>query len=106
MLVEILYVHGCPGFPPARALVERVGDELGIDPAIRLTEVCDDEEAQRLAFLGSPSVRVDGVDVEPGAAERAGYAVACRMYPTAAGTQRVPDAEWVRRALTGRRRLR
>ena len=67
MRVEILYFDGCPNHHGARELVQQVSSELGVAPEIRMVEVADLEAAERLRFLGSPSVRVDGCDVEPGA---------------------------------------
>ena len=64
-LVEILYFDGCPNHKPALALVERVSRELGIKPEVRLVNVPDQATAVRLRFLGSPTVRVGGTDVDP-----------------------------------------
>jgi hypothetical protein len=44
-----------------------------------------DEEAQRLRFLGSPTVRVDGRDVEPGVDARDDFGLKCRLYRTQEG---------------------
>jgi len=98
-LVEILYFDGCPNHHPAIALVERVSRELGLDPELELVNVPDQEAAQRLRFLGSPTVRVGGRDVGPRTAERDDYALSCRLFRTAAGISGQPDEEWVREAL-------
>ena len=76
--VEILYFDGCPNHEPARELVEQVAAELGLQAEIELVEVADAETATRLRFLGSPSVRVDGRDVE--------------LAPTSAATLSSPAA--------------
>jgi hypothetical protein len=60
--------------------VERISTELGIRPEVRLVDVSDEETARRLCFLGSPTIRVAGRDVEPGAQEREIYVLACRIY--------------------------
>ena len=53
--------------------------ELGRDEEILMTEVTSDEEAERLRFPGSPTIRVDGLDVDPeGASARP--ALTCRIY--------------------------
>lgn len=98
-LVEILYFDGCPNHHPALALVERVSRDLGIDPEIRLVNVPDHESARGLRFLGSPTVRVGGVDVDPHTAERSDYALSCRLFRTEAGLAGQPDERWVRAAL-------
>ena len=98
--VEILYFGGCPNHERARELVEQVADELRIEPEIRLLEVADPDAAVELRFLGSPTVRVDGVDVEPGAEARRDFALSCRIYRSERGVGEQPQEAWVREALT------
>jgi hypothetical protein len=98
-LVEILYFDGCPNHHPAIALVERVSRELGIEPDVRLVNVPDDEAAGRLRFLGSPTIRIGGVDVDPLTEDRDDYALSCRIFRTEAGFSGQPDERWVRDAL-------
>ena len=98
-LVEILYFDGCPNHEPALSLVERIGRELGIMPRIELVKVPDQAAARRLRFLGSPTIRVAGVDVDPQTEERSDYALSCRVFRTEAGIVGQPDERWVRAAL-------
>ena len=98
-LVEILYFDGCPNHHPAVALVERVSRELGVEPNVQLVNVPDQEAARRLRFLGSPTIRVGGVDVDPQTEERDDYSLACRVFRTDAGVVGQPDERWVRDAL-------
>jgi hypothetical protein len=98
--VEILYVEGCPNHEPAQLLVERLARQLGIEPEIKLVEAADPNAAIELRFLGSPTIRVDGVDVEPGAEERRDFALSCRIYRGERGPARQPYETWVREALT------
>jgi hypothetical protein len=98
-LVEILYFDGCPNHEGALALVEKVAGEIGIEAEIRLVDVPDQESASRLRFLGSPTVRVGGRDVEPGVDERTDYALPCRVFRTEQGYAGQPDEQWIREAL-------
>jgi hypothetical protein len=98
--VEILYFEGCPNHEPARALVERLARQLRVEPEVILVEVADPEAAIALRFLGSPTVRVDGVDVEPGAEERRDFAFSCRIYRSERGVSEQPEESWVRAALS------
>jgi hypothetical protein len=100
-LVEILYFDGCPNHEAARALVERVAAELQVEPELTLVRVPDPEAAVEHRFLGSPTVRVDGGDVEPGADERDDYVLSCRVYRVARGLSGQPDPDWIREALRG-----
>ena len=98
--VEILYFDGCPNHEGTRELVERVAAELKLDAQPELVEVPDADAARTMRFLGSPSVRVDGRDVEPGAEDRTDYVLACRVYRGERGFSGRPDERWIREALT------
>jgi hypothetical protein len=77
--VELLYWDGCPSYPEAKAMLADVLDRSGIDAPIEMLEVRTDEEARALRFPGSPTIRIDGRDVDPlGADGRP--ALACRIY--------------------------
>jgi hypothetical protein len=97
--VEILYFEGCPNHHDARALVERIAAELQLVPRVNLIKVTDAEAAAERGFLGSPTIRVDGRDVEPGAEERTDVAFSCRVYRTETGFSGQPTEAWVREAL-------
>lgn len=100
MLVEILSFEGCPNRDTTIELVARVATELDPEPEIRVVDVDDVETAERLRFLGSPTIRVDGRDIEPGADERTDYTLSCRIYRTDGGSSGRPDERWLRAALS------
>jgi len=78
--IEILYFEGCPNHRPAVEMAREVIEELGIDAQVHETQVPTPEDAARLKFLGSPSIRIDGVDIEPSARERTDVGFSCRTY--------------------------
>ena len=80
MRIEVLFFQGCPHHRLAVEQARQVVAELGVEAEVREVEVQDGEGAVRLRFLGSPSVRVDGIDVEPGADARRDYSLSCRLY--------------------------
>lgn len=101
--VEILSFAGCPNREPARALVERVADELGMEATVEIVDVIDFDAARNLRFLGSPTVRVNGHDVEPGAEKRCEFGFACRVYHSDQGSSSQPSEAWIREALAASR---
>ncbi len=103
-LVEVLYFDGCPNHSAAQALVERVSAEVGVSVELKLVNVADPDTAARERFLGSPSIRVDGHDIEPGAEARTDFVLACRVYRTEEGASGQPDERWLRDALRNSRR--
>jgi hypothetical protein len=98
-LVEVLTFDGCPHAEPALELVARVLDETGIAAKGRRVDVADAESAKAHRFLGSPTIRVNDCDIEPGADERDQFVLSCRIYRTDRGMQGEPDERWLRDAL-------
>jgi hypothetical protein len=96
--LEILYFDGCPSYRTAEETLRGVLAEQGIGAEVELVAVDTDEEANRLRFPGSPTVRVDGEDLFP-VPDRAGYALGCRMYATPEGLKGSPTAEKFKEAL-------
>ncbi len=97
--VEILTFAGCPNADAARQLVARVVADECPRADVVFVDVQDAEAAVRFRLLGSPTIRVHSVEIEPGAAERTNYVYACRIYRTASGASGIPDERWLRDAL-------
>lgn len=97
--VELLYFDGCPTYerlhPRLRGLVER--HAAGSEVLLRRVESAGAAERER--FLGSPSVRVDGVDVDPEASGRSDFGVKCRLYRADGRYVDAPPDEWIVAAL-------
>jgi hypothetical protein len=98
--VELLWWEGCPSTDEALAMVREEMAALELDPdAIDVREVSTDAEARREEFIGSPTIRVDGRDVQPLPDEPIG--LACRLYRTGDGrVSPLPDRTEVRQTLT------
>ena len=79
-MIEILYFDGCPHYERTLELARDVVGEMGLDVDIRDVPVGSAAEAEEMRFLGSPSVRVNGRDIEPEARERIDFALGCRIY--------------------------
>jgi hypothetical protein len=95
--VEVLYFDGCPNH---EALLPHLRELLGPAGAdIELVRVEDADSAQRERFLGSPTVRIDGTDVEPGADQRTDFGLKCRLFATPDGLRGMPADDWVLAAL-------
>jgi arsenate reductase len=87
--IEILVTPGCPHAGLAEDLVREVAGRLSPDSRIQRTVVEDAAEAVRLDFPGSPTIRIDGEDLEGPSAGPAAFA--CRRYDNGEG---VP-ADWL-----------
>jgi len=104
MNVTLYYFDGCPSYQPA---LENAQTALRLErwPVdVDTVEVPSAGDAERLRFIGSPTIRIDGVDVEGPDAETRGYAFACRVYTEADDTVGWPSVASIRAALRRRPR--
>ncbi len=86
MRVELLATVDCPHVDRAIALAETALSDNGHSPKIDVVFVNDLDDAAGLGFHGSPTLRIDGLDVvAPSPAEPIG--LACRMYAQPDGTR-------------------
>jgi hypothetical protein len=99
--IELLYFDGCPNHDALAPHLRELLVEAGIDATIELRSVETVEDAERERFLGSPTIRVDGRDVDPGAAAREDYGLKCRLYATDQGLRGTPPDSWILAALAG-----
>jgi hypothetical protein len=98
--IVFLYWEGCPSHPDARRLLDEVLAEKGLAVEVEEIEVLTDEDAVRLRFPGSPTIQVNGVDVDPEGAALMGTALTCRLYRLEDGRPSpLPSKEMLRRAL-------
>jgi hypothetical protein len=99
MEVEFLYWRGCPSHPQALTELRAAMSELGLDPeTIAVREVKTEEQARRERFPGSPTIRIDGADIQPPDEEPVG--LTCRVYHRRDGrVSPKPDPADVRAAL-------
>jgi hypothetical protein len=99
--IELLFWAGCPSHPEAEALLREVLDDAGMDAPIEVVEVRTQEEAEVLRFAGSPTIRIDGRDVDEDGARESRPALTCRIYTTEEGTvSPVPTRAQIERALS------
>jgi hypothetical protein len=90
--IEIVYFAGCPNVELANARVSEAILLAGVPARVSLVEVKDTGDATAQRFLGSPSVRVDGIDVEPSSCERGDFGLQCRVYTAGDRLEGAPPA--------------
>ena len=95
--IELLYFDGCPSHERLLPTVEQLAAHNGAQLELRRVETPEAAEHER--FLGSPTVRVNGVDVDPTAAERNDFGLKCRLYRSAEGVSPLPPEHWIQAAL-------
>ncbi len=95
MRIEVLYVPGCPNYRPAVERIQKILVSESLRADIEGIPVSSEVAAKTLEFPGSPTVRVNGADVERNHKNATG--LACRLYANSGG---VPPEEMLRLALS------
>ncbi|MFQ5381796.1 MAG: DUF2703 domain-containing protein [Dehalococcoidia bacterium] len=103
MKIEFLYFDDCPNHHAARQLLGDVLREQGVEGTIEAVAVTDSAVAERVRFAGSPTIRIDGRDVEPGFIDTGDHTLRCRVYQTSRGLRGVPEREWIAAAVEAAR---
>lgn len=93
--MQVLYFDGCPNYETLAARLRGIVDAAGKDVVLETLAVESEDESSQLRFLGSPTVRVNGHDVERGADDREDFGLKCRLYRTPRGVVGAPPEEWI-----------
>jgi hypothetical protein len=97
--VIFLYYEECPSYDLALERLREVMAEEGIPGEAEVVKVESEEQARELRFVGSPTIRVDGQDIDPPRDSR--YALTCRVYRLEDDRiSPLPSKDMIRRALT------
>ncbi len=99
MRIEVLHWEGCPSTTEALDLLGIVLAEHGVTDEVEVKEVTTQAEAEALRFPGSPTIRIDGRDIDPAGAD-ARPSLTCRIYHLPDGrVSPVPTREQLEEAL-------
>jgi hypothetical protein len=97
--ITFLYYEECPSHDVALGRLRQVMSEEGVQAEIEIIKVETDEEAQRLHFVGSPTILINGRDIDPPPPDTY-YALTCRAYRLEDGRMSpLPSPDMIRRAL-------
>lgn len=97
MKIDLFYFNGCPSWRIGLKNLKSALKREGMDAEISLVCLSDDAQAARMKFLGSPSFRVDGVELWP--EQREYYNLSCRVYFTPSGMKGSPTVEMLQEKL-------
>lgn len=96
--IRFLYWEGCPSHGEALERLRQAIDEEGIHAKVEVLEVETDEQAEKLRFIGSPTIHINGQDIDPASTPR--YALTCRSYRLEDGRiSPLPSLTMIRSAL-------
>ena len=99
MKIEVLVSPSCSHRDRAVEIVQEAAQESGRQETPEVVFVGDYEDAKKRRCFGSPTIRVNGMDVEYGDREPEEFSAGCRYYNTADGWQPLPRKELVMRGI-------
>lgn len=99
MRIELLWFSDCPNHEAADRLLRERMTALGLEAEVHRLQVEDEGRGKEVCFPGSPTIRVDGIDVEPGWTPCSDCTPCCRLYATPNGLRGLPEAAWIDAAL-------
>ncbi|HEY1216731.1 MAG TPA: hypothetical protein VGE93_24160, partial [Bryobacteraceae bacterium] len=99
MKIEVLYIADCPHHQPAVKRVHEMLRAIGRTGVVEEIEIRSNADAEAWRFIGSPTVRVNGLDIEPEARAIRHFGVGCRSYAEAGHRSGLPSRDLIRRAL-------
>jgi hypothetical protein len=94
MRIEVLYLEDCPNHLPAMARLRTVLHQEGLPAEVSEIEVSDASAARAFKFFGSPTIRINGLDIDAGSRTVTETGFACRRYSGG-----LPSEEMIRIAL-------
>jgi hypothetical protein len=101
MRVELLYWDGDPHYMTARQRLVEVLTEDAFETTIQMIAVNSVDDAELLDFRGSPTIRIDGIDIHPAPPSEIGLIL--RGYPAdddpSSAGQAVPSKGLIRQAV-------
>jgi len=99
--VEISFFDDCPNVALATDRVREAIARAGAQAEVHLVRLEGEADAVTRRFLGSPTVRVDGLDVDGSAAGRTDFGLQCRVYTVDGRLEGAPPIDWIEAALRG-----
>lgn len=90
--IEFLYFEDCPSYKETLVNLQEALAELKMEAEIIMIDVDSPEKAEEVGFLGSPTIVIDGVDLE---GRTGGFAFNCRIYELDGKLKGVPSKEFI-----------
>ncbi len=91
--IEFFYFEGCPSYKKALDHLKEIINEENIEADLELIRVDSPEDAQKVGFQGSPSIKIDGQDME---GKEGGISFTCRIYNIDGALTGIPSKEYIR----------
>src|SRR5262245_55047675 len=99
MKIEVLYFYGCPNHVAAVERLREILTEENVSDEIVEIGVANQAQAKAVGFVGSPTIRIDGVDIESAARSGRQPGMGCRIYLEGEKVEGIPSRNLIRMAI-------
>jgi hypothetical protein len=98
--IDFLFWEECPSYPDAWDRLQRILQEKGLNIKINRVRIRSDEEAKEWGFVGSPTILINGADIDLQGASNQPIGLNCRIYHTPEGrVTPLPPESLIRQAI-------
>lgn len=99
IMIDIFYTNGCKGYTTAFDNLNSVLEKAGIRCRLGVHTIVNDEDAVKRKVIGSPTIRVNGKDIEKVVSGSEGYTVKCRTYKEGSKILDAPSKTMILKAI-------
>ncbi len=99
MNIQLFHFDDCPSYERALGNLNEAMRQQGLADAVEMVRVTSVEDAHAKHFLGSPTIRIDGTDLEASSAHERPFGLGCRLYQEGHRTAGWPSVELIRQSL-------
>ena len=99
MTIQLFYFDGCPSYERALSNLNEAMRQQGLDDPVDMVRVTSVKDAHATQFLGSPTIRIDGRDLEASDVQEGAFGLGCRVYREGQQATGCPSVALIRRAL-------
>jgi hypothetical protein len=99
MKIQLYYFDDCPSYQKALDNLKEALRSQELPQEVEMIPVTSEADAHAERFIGSPTIRINGIDIEGPEAEEKGYGYGCRIYAENGRSGGWPSVEQIRQAL-------
>jgi hypothetical protein len=103
MKIEFYYFKSCPSYKVALDHLKEIINEENIEAHLELIRVDSPEDAQKVGFQGSPSIKINGQDIE---GKQNGYSFTCRIYNVDGALTGIPSKKYIRKKILKQKKVK
>jgi glutaredoxin len=97
--IDVLYYEDCPHYKEAVQALKEVLEQENVEARVNMVKVAKGGEAEAFGFIGSPTILINGKDVEPGMDDTSLFQGHCRIYVYKEDMFEYPPKDMIREAL-------